>query len=288
MDFITYINNNQELKTALLNYNSGSYSTKEIDEDYLVTGVFINDIRQFVSNLQTDPIQIAVINEETFDGSFIQAKDYCTKGTSFSIFSRDTRDLKGSSEPLQFPAVQNVQVTNFSDAVGSPYLHKYKTPYVRDKKQKWTQYNRYIVTLSTRFETTESTTYNRIVNNYSWDNQENLPFANYDAIDPESWNRTSIMPFTNYIRFMDWYIKIEPIIAAFPTYDGTNTWGEVNIQMDVRTNEMQIKYFGYGFPDAELQTGGREIKAFYVKPILGGQKLTTDHFIITIMNEPLV
>lgn len=101
MNFVTYINLNQELKTIPLAVNGSLYSTFEIDEDYLVTAVYLNDIRQFVSNIQSSMIQIAVINEPVFDGNLINKKDYNIKGTNFSFDVADSKPLNELQKEIQ-------------------------------------------------------------------------------------------------------------------------------------------------------------------------------------------
>lgn len=85
MNFITYINQFGSFKTALINYDPGSSTIEtqnRIDEDYLVTSVFVEGVKRSVDI--DNVVQLAVINDNNFDGSLLQLNHYNVSSTYFS------------------------------------------------------------------------------------------------------------------------------------------------------------------------------------------------------------
>lgn len=85
MNFITYINRLGSVKIAPIDYNSVDITVitqNTINEDFLVTSVFVDGIKRNV-NIE-NAIQLAVINDNNFDGSLLDVNNYSVGGGYFS------------------------------------------------------------------------------------------------------------------------------------------------------------------------------------------------------------
>lgn len=284
-NFIQYIDSDFRVKTKYVEKKSDStddywgYVVDGINTEFLIVALFVNNVRvQGVEILNKDNVNCsAVINDlAVIDLNTIE------KNFFFSAFEEVVLDyiaIEQKVRVINFPYVPPVEPTK--------YLHKYSTPYLLDVTQKWTDYNPYLCRVLFKFDTAEFATSNRIFANDSFNNESTRPFINYFSNDVNPNYRSTVVPFTEFVRFFDCYVKVEPQIGAFMEYSANVKKGECQLIMDVRTNEIYLQYFGFGFPDAEIALGGRGIKKWMVKPVVGGQVLTTPHFIVTIMNQPL-
>lgn len=84
MNFITYINTNGLLKTVPFSPTVDGYITDyAINEQYLVTSVFFNGIKQKIKC--SSLVQLAVINDNNFSDSILQENHYNNEGTRFEF-----------------------------------------------------------------------------------------------------------------------------------------------------------------------------------------------------------
>jgi hypothetical protein len=102
MDFITYINKQGVFKTAECEYDSGDSSIMTIDpikENYLVTSIFVDSKKRKVKDFRISAVQLAVINDDNFDGNLLDENHYSIEGTYFHNQLLPL-DSVGSSAPL--------------------------------------------------------------------------------------------------------------------------------------------------------------------------------------------
>lgn len=107
MDFISYINKLGSFKTAVVNYDSvaGTIQTQNaINEDYLVTSVFVEGVKRLVDI--DNAVQLAVINDNNFDGNILDLNHYNVEGTYFSAKLLPLVSVGGGS------ALSDVNVVN--------------------------------------------------------------------------------------------------------------------------------------------------------------------------------
>jgi hypothetical protein len=116
MDFITYINKQGVFKTAECVYDSLGSSVMTIDpikENYLVTSIFVDSKKRKVKRTsRISAVQLAVINDDNFDGNLLDENHYSIEGTRFFV---DVLPLDSVSGGGVSPVVQ---VSNF------PYFKK--------------------------------------------------------------------------------------------------------------------------------------------------------------------
>lgn len=119
MNFITYINQVGTMKTALISGENPNFQTdKFIDEPYLVTGVFIDSVKQLVE--AENPMQMAVINDNFFDGDVIGLNEYNQAGYfSCRILENNAISSNDSDVSALIPYLVN------------PYVHRYRVPYFK-------------------------------------------------------------------------------------------------------------------------------------------------------------
>jgi hypothetical protein len=89
MDFITYINKQGVFKTVECEYDSADNSIITIDpinENYLVTSIFVDSKKRKVKNaFRISSVQLAVINDDNFDGNLLDENHYSIEGTRFYV-----------------------------------------------------------------------------------------------------------------------------------------------------------------------------------------------------------
>jgi hypothetical protein len=117
MNFITYINKQGVFKTAECAYDPlrNSIATiSPINENYLVTSVYVDSKKRKVSDVYgVSAVQLAVINDDNFDGNLLDENHYSLEGTRFivGLLPLDSVGVGGGVSPV-------VQVSNF------PYFKK--------------------------------------------------------------------------------------------------------------------------------------------------------------------
>ncbi|CAN1538503.1 hypothetical protein MCETHM1_01659 [Flavobacteriaceae bacterium] len=79
-NFFVYINENGALAYMPVTVNEGSCEAqKDINEQFLVTAVFIDGVKRSIL-LPDNPIQMAIVNDNNFDGRFVKLTDYNQSG----------------------------------------------------------------------------------------------------------------------------------------------------------------------------------------------------------------
>lgn len=258
MNFITYITQSGGLKTALINGESPNFQTQRfIDEPYIVTAVFVDSVKQQIE--VENPIQMAVVNDNFFDGDTIGVNDYNQAGY-FSCTILESNFGSSSSDVTQL----------IPYLAPRPYLHRYSVPRPVSEYET-SNYNPHLLNCTVLFS-------NQDVSNYKLTGYDMYSNVSYSQRHLLYYPDTFLYPFSRVLRFCDLDIQFYPIDFSLIPLVNSKKVLEVNIQYDIRTNEVYVFY-------CTDQTGQNESLGFsYFDFVERGFEVNSTFFKLTVKN----
>lgn len=258
MNFITYITENNSFDFVEITEaeHVNFITTESIPQRFLVTAVYIDGEKRQIANVS--PYQIAVVNDNNFDGDFIDISKFNQSG----YFGFDVLPKQSSSVDLSvlIPYLQP-----------EPYLKIYDIPTPLLQLED-ASYNPYV--LGATF------IYNYQQDNYYWDCTAMDSFSNFSKSQKALIYYPTVFKYgyETVIRFADINIMLMcPSLSEIPLINGKNIL-YVFFRYNIRTKEVHIYY-------NEMQNDERKYFSLAeLQPWDGGFRIYSNILAINVFN----